>query len=159
MDRLCECGCGGLIEPAVYGSKRKDGTYPVRDSGARFLRGHHLKSEHPPWWKGDEAGYRALHTYVSKHFPKAGTCDQCGQAKQTEYALIHGREYSRDRNDYREMCKRCHNAYDLTEDRGQPPACKCGCGQAVTWDRGRYRWHVYVSGHYDLAAENRRRAM
>ena len=67
---------------------------------------------HPPWWKGDAVGYRALHTYLSKHFPKTGTCDECGGSKPTEYALIKDRAYSRERSDYRELCKRCHNEYD-----------------------------------------------
>lgn len=129
----------------------------MRETGARFLRGHHLRVEHPPWWKGDQVGYRSLHTYLNRWFPKRRVCDECGKAGPTEYALIHGREYSRDRDDYREMCKRCHNSYDLAEDRGQPPLCKCGCGQQVTWYQGRHRWHAYVTGHYDLAAENRRR--
>ncbi len=130
----------------------------MRDSGARFIRGHHLRVEHPPWWKGDQVGYRSLHTYLNRWFPKRQVCDECGKTGRTEYALIHGRDYSRDRNDYREMCKRCHNAYDLTEDRGEPPLCKCGCGQPVTWFQSHRRWHTYVTGHYDLAAENRRRA-
>ena len=138
MDTFCECGCGSLTK-------------------ARFARGHHLRVIHPPWWKGDDAGYRALHTYVSKHFPKNGICDECAQVKPTDYALIHGREYSRDRANYRELCRVCHTTYDRQKDRGVPPLCKCGCGQQVTWYRSKYRWHLYVNGHYNLAAENRRR--
>jgi len=129
----------------------------MRETGARFLRGHHLRVERPPWWKGDQAGYRSLHTYLNRWFPKTGTCDECGQGKRTEYALIHDRRYSRNREDYRELCKLCHNKYDHVADRGPAPLCKCGCGQPVTWYQARHRWHVYVTGHYDLAAENRRR--
>ena len=32
------------------------------------------------------------HTFLSKHFPKSGVCDECGAAKRTEYALIKGRD-------------------------------------------------------------------
>src|SRR5215475_7317987 len=103
MDVICACGCEQVIPPSTYGSRRKDGTRYTRQSGARFLRGHHLKVERPPWWKGDDAGYRAKHTYVNKHFPKQGKCEHCEEIKPTDYALIKGREYSRDRSDYLEL--------------------------------------------------------
>ena len=85
-----------------------------------------------------EVSYNALHTYLRKHFPKSGICDECGEAKRTEYALIKGSEYSRNREDYRELCKLCHNRYDeiggsrwrgVTTARqaaGEAPACTCG---------------------------------
>lgn len=28
------------------------------------------------------------------------------------------------------------------------PLCKCGCGNAVPWDRRRNRWTIYAPGHY-----------
>lgn len=31
---------------------------------------------------------------------------------------------------------------------GDPPLCKCGCGQSVEWDRRANRWEVYHPGHY-----------
>lgn len=152
--RLCECGCGG------------------ETSAAQFLRGHNIKATHPAWWKGDDAGYRAIHTYLQKHFPKVGVCDECGEAKRTDYALIAGREYSRDRADYRELCKRCHNAYDGIDigawktqsgaarrrEAGDPPGCRCGCGTAVQWDGKHSRWRSYVPGHYVGTARTRRKA-
>jgi hypothetical protein len=55
----------------------------------------------------------AFHKYLGRHHPKTGICDQCGAAAKTDYALIHGREYSRNRNDYRELCRKCHAGYDL----------------------------------------------
>ena len=156
MDKFCECGCGWPL-PSRQGPKRADNTYPALPPKARFLRGHNLRVTHPSWWKGDDAGYRALHTYVNKHYPKNKVCEECKQDGRTDYALIHGREYSRDRTDYRELCRVCHTTYDRQRDHGESPLCKCGCGRQVTWYQARGRWHLYVSGHYDLAAENRRR--
>lgn len=154
MDTLCACGCG---QPAPL-AKRNDRRHGyVKDQPIKFIHGHNIRGAGAPWWKGDQVNYRALHTYLNRWHPKRGACEACGKTGRTEYALIHGHEHSRDRADYRELCKACHNAYDLTKDRGQPPLCKCGCGQPVTWFRSKYRWHAYVSGHYDLAAENRRR--
>lgn len=109
--RLCECGCGGPI-PVAKVSRLKFGQVRGQQSPARFLRGHHLRVIHPPWWTGDDVGYRALHTYLTKHFPKSGVCDECGKSAKTEYALIKGRQYSRAREDYRELCHKCHAIYD-----------------------------------------------
>jgi hypothetical protein len=66
-------------------------------------------------WTGDDASYRSVHSYLCRHFPKAGICEECGQeASRTEYALIHGRPMSRGRSDYRELCRPCHMRYDFT---------------------------------------------
>jgi hypothetical protein len=65
-------------------------------------------------WKGDKAGYHALHDWLRQHYPKARVCDECGRPDgRTEFALIHGRTYSRNRDDYRELCCPCHRRYDL----------------------------------------------
>lgn len=61
--------------------------------------------------------YKAIHLYLNAHFPKAGACDECGAQGRTHYALIHGREYSRDREDYRELCSPCHGQYDAGGER------------------------------------------
>jgi len=106
--KLCECGCGG--EAPV--SKRNDKRFGyVKGQPVRFIRGHSLKASQP-WWRGDDASYRAKHTYLSKHYPKSGICEECGETKPTDYALIKGRQYSRDREDYRELCRGCHVIYD-----------------------------------------------
>lgn len=31
---------------------------------------------------------------------------------------------------------------------GDPPACKCGCGAAVEWNKERRKWKAYARGHY-----------
>lgn len=31
---------------------------------------------------------------------------------------------------------------------GEPPVCKCACGQLTAWNRRKNRWNVYVPGHY-----------
>jgi hypothetical protein len=164
---LCACGCG---EPTTVITRNDASHGDVKGQSRKFLRGHHLRVTTAPWYKGDGASYRAIHTYLSKHFPKSGICEECGEVKPTDYALIHGREYSRDRADYRELCRRCHVFYDETgycsywkkqgleaAPKGEPPACKCGCGTPVSWDRGRKAWCVYAPGHY-RPGERRRAA-
>ena len=63
-------------------------------------------------WRGDEVSYQDLHRYLSNNFPKAGVCEECAVHGPTEYANIHGRGYTRNRCDYRELCKSCHSRYD-----------------------------------------------
>ena len=55
---------------------------------------------------------------VCENYPKAGVCEECGQPARTEYAVIHGRSPSRDRDDYLELCRKCHMRYDLSGERG-----------------------------------------
>lgn len=69
-------------------------------------------------WKGDDASYAAFHIYLVSHSPKTGVCETCEREvgctgmSGTQYALIKGRTYSRDRDDYMELCPACHLAYD-----------------------------------------------
>jgi len=143
--KTCQCGCG-------------------QPTPARFLRGHHLRASHPAWWKGDAAGYRAIHTYLQKHFPKTGICDECGKSGEaTDHALLKGHTHSRDRADYRELCRSCHMIYDgvigadgvrargaaaRREQAGEAPRCQCGCGSQVGWNRKHSNWQSYAAGHY-----------
>ena len=90
--------------------------------GSELSRGNHVThyrgSEHPNW-RGGEARLTTLHQWLNANFPKTGICDQCSTSGKTHFALIHGCEYSRRREDYREMCVRCHNAYDHESHQGE----------------------------------------
>ena len=61
---------------------------------------------------GESTQYAAIHMYLNAHYVKVGTCEECGQVRTTQWALIKGRSYSRRREDYRELCVRCHSQYD-----------------------------------------------
>lgn len=76
----------------------------------RFIHGHNGR-------KVPGIGYSAAHKYLSRHFPKASVCESCLAADRTEYALIHGRQHSHDRADYRELCVPCHKQYDIGGER------------------------------------------
>lgn len=107
---LCMCGCGGLT---TIEKKTRRGY--VAGDYHQFIHGHATRVLTGPLsgrWKGEAASYRALHAWLIKNFPKTGICDECGAEARTDYSLIHDRDYSRNRDDYRELCRPCHNAYD-----------------------------------------------
>lgn len=60
-----------------------------------------------PLWKGDNAGYVALHFWIRKNKPKSEFCEKCGKKKPLELANISG-EYKRNVNDFEWLCVRCH---------------------------------------------------
>lgn len=78
-------------------------------------------------WAGENVGYAGIHKYLADHFPKTRRCDNCQSADvPTDYALIHGRDYSRDREDYLELCRSCHMHYDGGENHHKAK---------LTWDQ------------------------
>lgn len=100
---FCDCGCGIQTNIAPRSSASRG---YVKGLSYRFIGRHHA-------WKGDQASYDVKHASLRYHFPKSGICEECGAAaSRTEYALIHGRRYSRHREDYRELCLFCHRGYD-----------------------------------------------
>lgn len=72
--------------------------------------GKRLKAENPAW-KGNEVGYMALHDWIRRHKPKSDMCENCKQIKKLELANISG-EYKRDIDDFKWLCKSCHNKRD-----------------------------------------------
>lgn len=90
--------------------------------------------------------YSTIHKYLASHYVKDGICISCGPARRTEWALLHGREHSRNIDDYQEMCHSCHMRYDqLGHEVTQETRDKIGRGNVVSlkghvpWNKGRKR--------------------
>jgi len=64
-----------------------------------------------PAWKGDKAGYSAIHKWLVNHKKKIGICVMCKKDKRTEYANVSGK-YKRDVKDFIELCTSCHRTFD-----------------------------------------------
>ena len=62
-------------------------------------------------WKGDEAGYAAIHIWVKNNKPKPAMCEHCKKRPPLDLANISG-EYKRDVNDFEWLCRRCHMLSD-----------------------------------------------
>lgn len=120
--KLCECGCGRPTKPAPQSHTAKGW---VKGEPMRFLRGHSrmTKTRQPPQprygpehpqWRGDDAGYSALHKWLWRNYPKTGVCVMCGQTRRTQWSFLHNSErYTRNIADYRELCVPCHTRFDL----------------------------------------------
>lgn len=69
-------------------------------------------------WKGDKAGYSAGHGRVRRHRGTPKKCEVCGIDDPKvwyEWANLTGKYY--DVNDYRRMCRRCHQKHDRIFER------------------------------------------
>jgi hypothetical protein len=66
-------------------------------------------------WKGNKAGYKAVHMWVGNNIKKVGACANCGNVGKTEFSNI-DHKYSRKVGDWQELCPRCHAEYDKKEN-------------------------------------------
>ena len=64
-------------------------------------------------WKGDKAGYVAIHMWLTKHYGKGDVCQKCRTttASRLEWANI-SKAYQRTRDDWLVLCPSCHRKYD-----------------------------------------------
>ena len=94
--------------------------------GSTLSRGHRLKmslakkgkprldrrGQHSPLWRGSEASYQAIHTWVRYHLGRASNCSFCGVlGRKYSWANKSGK-YFRDLNDWISLCYPCHFKYD-----------------------------------------------
>lgn len=95
--------------------------------GTRFSEKHkrklkearkHRVGKLAPSWKGDDAGYSAIHCWVRKIMGNPITCKECniagekiGRRWNLEWANISG-EYKRNLADWVGLCKKCHSKFD-----------------------------------------------
>lgn len=62
-------------------------------------------------WKGDAAGYTAVHDRIHRRYGLPDECDWCGRVEgRFEWANLTGRYY--DETDYARLCISCHRRYD-----------------------------------------------
>lgn len=82
-----------------------------------------ITGSNAPWWKDDEATYNSKHRWIQKHFVRSGKCDFCGitppprkgGTNGTEWSNISGQYNRNDRNDWQELCSKCHKFFDKAQ--------------------------------------------
>ena len=78
-----------------------------------------LKSDSHPSWKGDEVGYAALHSWVTRNMGKPQECVYCGKTRiegVIDWASI-SHKAKRDLNDFISLCRSCHRNYDYQNNK------------------------------------------
>lgn len=127
MDFICKkCGKGFSVvrRSKKYLSKRKFCSLKCYHKSPE-KKATLFKKNHEPllnqWgeknnqWKGEKAGYGPLHRWLRVKYGKPNKCESENCKKisiRFSYALIKGREYSRNREDYKMLCQSCHSKYD-----------------------------------------------
>lgn len=88
--------------------------YNTKPNQTSFKKGHlGFVGKNNSMWKGNNAGYGAIHDWVRLHFGSPAFCEHCGTktAKKYEWANI-SKEHKRDRTDWLRLCTSCHHKYD-----------------------------------------------
>lgn len=77
--------------------------------------GQRFSGENSPSWKGENICYSGKHRHIRNAYGKADRCENPDCEKisaQFEWALKHGHDYTRNPEDYFQLCKKCHRNYD-----------------------------------------------
>lgn len=84
-----------------------------KDSWNKGKKCPQLSDKNHHRWKGDEAGYDALHDWVKRRLGKPKYCEFCKTTSATHYDWSNkSGKYLRDLSDWQRLCKKCHNLYD-----------------------------------------------
>lgn len=99
-----------------------------------------LHGEKNPSWKGMRASILAIHEWFGKNYGKPKKCQNCGAIGRmlngrwsVEWAIKRDTNYSRDVNDYLQLCKPCHTVYDLKVKRTDFGKECTHCGTLKKW--------------------------
>lgn len=69
--------------------------------------------ENHPLWKGENAGYIALHNWIRLKLGKPNKCEICKTIKAKKYEWANKDHlYKRNKNDWIRLCTKCHRRYD-----------------------------------------------
>ena len=67
------------------------------------------------FWKGDRVGYKGIHCWLNKKFGRAQKCGniECDNTSNWfEWCLKKGKKYERKRENFINLCRKCHKKYD-----------------------------------------------
>ncbi len=75
-------------------------------------------------WRGAEASYNAVHTWLRTNYGSADRCEnkKCKRPHKTfQWARLHGKDCVHKRENFVRLCLRCHTKYDADEKWGDVP--------------------------------------
>lgn len=65
-----------------------------------------------PAHRKERPTYSGIHAWIRRNYTKSERCEHCGRKGKTHWAAKDHRNYTRNREDYMELCPKCHLAYD-----------------------------------------------
>lgn len=104
--RICKF-CNKEFNSANSEIKRGGGIFCSKICSAKGMNG-----ENAPHWLGEKVGYMGYHLWVKNTYGKANKCEMCG-IKNSKYnwaSINHN--YTRDINDWKQLCVKCHAKFD-----------------------------------------------
>ena len=72
-----------------------------------------------PYWNRSKinrakytTNYDRIHVWLLKNYAKRGVCEFCKKEKKTQFAVKADKKHAKKRENYLELCVRCHSKYD-----------------------------------------------
>lgn len=91
----------------------------IKDGGGKYCSRvcsniSNAKRGEESWNYKKDVGYYAVHDWLKLNFGKASECEKCGNIKNVQWAKKKGCDYLRRRENFWQLCAKCHMYYDGT---------------------------------------------
>lgn len=106
---------------------------PSPKKGKHYL---HLQGENSYQWKGDNAGYSALHKWIIRYLGQPTVCKFCGKISLRLHWANKSGKYKRDLSDWIRLCSKCHWKHDGKIGKRHSSGTEFKKGQ-VPWNKGK----------------------
>jgi len=86
--------------------------------------------------------YNTLHRWIGRKYGPASKCEKChtDRTQRFQWANISG-DYKRDRNDFMQLCAKCHYKYDIDGHRNRRTTLRKYCMKGHPYTEQNTRWH------------------
>lgn len=111
--RISEAGKGRVPSAETRAKIAEANQGRKHTSEARELIRQGKQGSRNPQWRGDDATSDSLHDWLRQNYPLKDVCEECGAEGLTHLSYQHHPDpYTRNRDDYRELCPTCHGRFD-----------------------------------------------
>ena len=122
IEKVCAYGNKFYLNPSKnilkHGKYCSRSCYLKYKDNSFFLKMITTKGEEHWNYKGNKAGYKALHLRVSQIRGKADYCSDDPSHKSNKYEWANLTGKYEDPNDYKSLCHKCHNKFDNVGKKG-----------------------------------------
>jgi hypothetical protein len=142
VGRCADCDAQGPTEWAsldVEPGRDETSSWIELCAACRRKRAEMPKGEEHHRWKGEKAGYGAIHMWALTHFVRPPACEHCGRTDALKYEWAQKAEnpLSRQREDWLNLCVPCHIKYDGTHASVRTPKVSREHYRRAHWRRAR----------------------